>query len=835
MKFAKSLLKDIPIEKRDVVLDKIKGFATVLLQSKSLIDIPKGFWIRKVAGTDIYKFRVNSGDRVLFKYENIQGMDDILFIAFCNHDEQIHTAKNYKGISTIDMEIDKHEYEEDELDAKINEYIKNEVYSKLAEIKNNIIIEDEYISVAIEEQDIENIYLSQEQYDCLGGVNRPNIIFGCAGSGKTMVAIRKLIFNNEINIKTVYITCSTMIINKTREMYSKCSDNEDFISFYTLRQLCREITGLWQETIVDYQDFCRWVSLNGLLKEEDSIINIREAWVEINTVIKGSARGKSISMLSKDEYLNLEGTHFNIKQRKRIYNTASMYNHWLVNNNYYDDNDLAAKALQRINSNYRFDYVVYDEIQDLTSIQLLLVGTIANNVNNIMLLGDTNQSINIERFNLDYIKNLIYKSNSLLDERFILKNYRNGSETINWINEFKKLKNSKFRSMGKNFEQEEIPIKEGFKPRMFYSFKREEEFFHKIKDDANSIVIVADESDKARLKENGYDVGRIFTIEDVRGLDYNNIYCYNLLSGFNNIWHAIFSSESKCDDLYSVYFNMVYIAVTRAKNKLCFLEESPTMLDSHMKRHWDLINNEDIILNEIGLTKDYIKWIEEAVNLEKMEKYYQAAEAYKKAGRLSDADICLKAHERKLNYKNTEKFASYVLIESARLNNEILEQALNGLQDKYDLSIRGYIEIVVDFISGNGQRAITRYIEDSINNREIAGIIYNALDLDYIIKSRVAIKVCFYKKGSPVDTSSMGDESFRDLYITCKNGLVSIEDTYYERLRLSDTVNQDLNKQYLRLAGINSENEAFRLRNDAKYESKTPDEILDYIFNGTIN
>lgn len=55
MKFTKSLLKDIPIEKRDVVLDKIKEFETVLLRSKTLADIPKGFWIRKVAGTDIYK------------------------------------------------------------------------------------------------------------------------------------------------------------------------------------------------------------------------------------------------------------------------------------------------------------------------------------------------------------------------------------------------------------------------------------------------------------------------------------------------------------------------------------------------------------------------------------------------------------------------------------------------------------------------------------------------------------------------------------------------------------------------------------------------------------
>jgi hypothetical protein len=46
-------------------------------------------------------------------------------------------------------------------------------------------------------------------------------------------------------------------------MYFKLSDNAENICFYTLRELCRDITGLDQETVVDYLDFYNWMSTPG--------------------------------------------------------------------------------------------------------------------------------------------------------------------------------------------------------------------------------------------------------------------------------------------------------------------------------------------------------------------------------------------------------------------------------------------------------------------------------------------------------------------------------------------------------------------------------------------
>lgn len=834
MRITASLLNDIPIERRENVLNKIKVFESTLLESKCLTDIPKGFWIRRVVGTDIYKFRVNSGDRILFKYDKEDDKESILFIAYRNHDQQIRAAKNYKvSNSVINLEIDKQEYIEDEFDEKINEYIKNEVYTKFEELQRELVIEDEYIALSIEENIDDNMcFLSLEQYECLTVMNKPIIVFGGAGSGKTMIGIRRLIVNNDLKIKTIYITCSNMIVNKTKKMYSKFTDNNQYIFFFSFRDLCEKIIGFKEITVINYKEFSEWVYNNDIYDEEYYKISTREIWVEINSTIKGyvnEATNKNI--LSEIEYLESYNSQFDIKIRKLIYKIALKYNEWLRHNMYYDNNDLAAIALENLNDEYKFNYVVYDEFQELTNKQLFLIYSISNNVNNIMLLGDINQSINISRFNEEYIKDLIYKNNVVLDENIITKNYRNGSETIKWINEFKRIKNYKFKSKGKIFEQEEKAIKEGIKPRVCYEIAKEKEFFEIIDKNTSSIVVVPDEKDKEELIEKGYEIGRVFSIEDVRGLEYDNIYCYNVLSKFNNIWERVLSNN-KSDDIYSVYFNMVYIAVTRAKDKLCFLEKNNTKLDDIFKEYWSVVTDNNIILDEIRKDSNLDEWLEEAIKLEKMEKFYQAADAYKKAGKYTDANICLKAHERKINYNNSEKSASYVLIRGVVLNKNALDNILNEIKRQYGINIGEFITISVSYDDISGGRTVQKHIDENLSHMEIVDLIYSALDDEYISKTEVVLKTCFYKQGVLIDIERILGEGFMDFIVEFKSGTIKIQKAYLDKLRLKEQVLDVIGSEYTSKLGLNPNNQAMRLRYDNKYNTKTPNEILDFIFKG---
>lgn len=756
-KFYKKLTNEKNKRKRDLIINKMKSFEAILLESKSKSDIPKAIWIRKIMGTEIYKFRVNSGDRILFQYAEVEDENKILFIDFCNHDSQIRTAKNQGlNISFVGFEIDdRHEYEEDELDKEIDEEINNEIFERLEVLKQNSVIEDEYISVSIEDDHME--FLSLEQYECISNRNKqPSLIFGCAGSGKTVIAIRKLILNHEENLKSIYITCSNMIVDRAKDIYYRFLENDTNASFYTLRDLCFQIIGFKSPIVIEYKDFYQWFLNYALVKEYKDKVDIREIWVEIFSLIKGTSGKKQNSkelegIISEDEYYNCKESHYDLKNRKIIYRIARIYQYWLKNNRYYDDNDLAELALRKISSEHKYDYVIYDEIQDLTERQIALIYSIARNKNNIMLIGDINQTLNISKLNLDSAKNMAYEYNSKFYEKFIIKNYRNGSKTINLINALKQLEFSKFRSIGKIFEQQEEHVKEGLKPSMIYNVKMKVNFLSSVEDNVNSIIIVPDEIDKKELSDMGYELGRVFSVDSVRGLEYENIYCYNILSKFNNIWDKILSNNSKLEDIYKIYFNMVYIAITRAKNKVIFIEKTIPVLDTVLSEYWNKINfannmtsntsNSNLLYNGfIGsfkvnksaylnmdesisklfegiklesrynfddmdldlnrknkslkqddfkkefwesqnsiadnidaeivrklekirserlkkakadrISKEASEWGEEAEKLEKTENYYQAAYAYKKAGRKSDEERCIqKIHARNINFK----------------------------------------------------------------------------------------------------------------------------------------------------------------------------------------
>lgn len=65
-KFYKKLVNERDKRKREFIVNKMKSFEIILLKSKLKLDILKVIWIRRIVGMNIYKFRVNSGDRILF-------------------------------------------------------------------------------------------------------------------------------------------------------------------------------------------------------------------------------------------------------------------------------------------------------------------------------------------------------------------------------------------------------------------------------------------------------------------------------------------------------------------------------------------------------------------------------------------------------------------------------------------------------------------------------------------------------------------------------------------------------------------------------------------------
>lgn len=90
-------------------------------------EIPKGFWIRRVKNTNIFKFRINSGDRCLFTYERF--LDDtrhtnrVVFIEFVEHDKQIVHANRISNIDICSLE-----YQDDDVEDSIDKTLTEKYY-----------------------------------------------------------------------------------------------------------------------------------------------------------------------------------------------------------------------------------------------------------------------------------------------------------------------------------------------------------------------------------------------------------------------------------------------------------------------------------------------------------------------------------------------------------------------------------------------------------------------------------------------------------------------------------------------------------------------------------
>lgn len=839
MKISPKLLKEIPQGKKSFILEKIEGFEKVLLENKPLKDIPKGYWIRNVKGTNIYKFRVNSGDRILFRYENIDGKDNIVFLNYCSHDKQIRVARTInEDINIIDLKINKDEYIEDDFDKEIEEYIKSEEYAWLDKIKENII-EDEYISLSIDEDNLKDMnYLSLEQYDCLKNVNKPTFVLGCAGSGKTMIAKQKIIMNNTNSINTAYVTCSNLLVEKIKTMCVELGiKNTDNIKYYTLRDLCLEILSIDKDKIIiEYDDFINWVTLNRKLKDID--LNPREVWVEINSKIKGSTYGHVLNnMISEKEYLQLNSQSYDIKIKKSIYKIAFSYQNWLITHNYLDDNDLAYMIVEYSKHNKidKFDYIIYDEVQELSQRQLMIFPLLVSKLNNLMILGDLNQSINIDKFDIPYLKNIIYENKAKLDEKFIFKNYRNGEGIINWLNELHKIKNSRFKSVGKILEQGEEAIKEGVIPNILHNIKESRKIFDKVDKSSKSVIIVLDKFEREQLEKSGYRVGRVFTIDEIRGLEYDNVYCYDFMSSFSRIWDFIIKENTKHDSIYAIYFNIIYIATTRAKKQLCFIESEKTELEKRMSCYLNEVKNIETSTKDIYETKDVNEWILEARKLEEMGKYFQAAESYKKANKFSDANICMLAENRKISYENMENFSTFISIMSDNISGEIdtikINHVLDLIFEIYNVKIWGIIITNLMYNDVSGGSSIQDYFDANTSNLQISKKISENLNKSYVYKQKIILKVCFYKDNMPIDISTVLGENLYDIQANFLNNKLHIIPYFDKDQRLLDDFMNKHTEDHYKNIGLDT-NKMYidKMRNKNKYDKLTSQDMLDSIF-----
>lgn len=534
------------------------------------------------------------------------------------------------------------------------EVILNHEYEKSKFLRGAVVDESKFIPVS-SEKDIDNkqpmVYCNPKQKSLplldkfisfdeaqneIYQLPLPLIIIGSAGSGKTPLSLEKL---KTLSGNIAYISLSPYLVENAQNIYFKYHyDNPhqeiDFLSFREYMESLKKPEG--KELI--FKPFEQWYLRhfpNAKIKEPFRLFE------EMKGVLTGSVVHNA--HLSKEEYLNLgvKQSIFSREQREEVYPIFEKYLVFLKQEGYYDMNLLSFEYLSKVKQQY--DYVVVDEVQDMTTIQLKLLLSSLKIPGNFLLSGDANQIVHPNFFSWSKIKTLFYKDKQADYNiyRILTTNYRNSQWITELSNKLLLIKNARFGSIDKEstyWVDTKSPVK-GEVNLLADKDKPKKELNDKTQQSTKFAVLVMNNQDKQEAKKY-FKTPLIFSIQEAKGLEYENIILYNFVSAyqkeFNEIIRGVDESafeielrymrasnkEDKDLEVYKFFINSLYVAFTRAVKNLYLIEKEPN------HRLFNLLKlqtgSEQIKIEaQKSNTED---WLAEAHRLELQGKYEQAQE-----------------------------------------------------------------------------------------------------------------------------------------------------------------------------------------------------------------
>lgn len=414
----------------------------------------------------------------------------------------------------------------------------------------------------------------------------PCIIIGSAGSGKTALTLEKV---KILPGKILYTTLSAYLVENASNLYSSfdyenTKQEVEFLSFFEYLSTIDVPKG----KEVDFCGFDQWISR---YRQSHKIKDSYKLFEEFKGVLTGSMIDKAYLSLNDYTTLGVKQSIFPVAERALIYDLFSKYLEWLKEGTYFDGNILSYNLLPKIVPQY--DYVIVDEVQDITNIQLMLILRSLILPQNFVLCGDSNQIVHPNFFSWSQIKTLFYKQDLKGDIiRILATNYRNTPEVTRIANQLLLIKNARFGSIDK---ESTYLVKPNSKHSGEVEFlennpKIKAELNAKTKRSTKFAVLVLRNEDKA-LAKTFFNTPLLFSTQEAKGLEYENIILFNAISGYDREFRELTNGVTQEDlkeenlkysrgkdktdkslDEYKFYVNSLYVGITRAVKNLYVIE-----------------------------------------------------------------------------------------------------------------------------------------------------------------------------------------------------------------------------------------------------------------------
>ncbi|MFM7506101.1 MAG: AAA family ATPase [Rubrivivax sp.] len=429
----------------------------------------------------------------------------------------------------------------------------------------------------------------------------PLVLIGSAGSGKTAVTLARL---REAEGRVLYVTLSAYLAQSARALHAahgfeNPKQEVDFLSYRELLETLRVPPG----REVTLPAFASWCARHRQTLRLLGDIDPQALFEEFRGVIGAQPGGP----LSLADYLAL-GTRQSLlpaTQRELAHGLFQRYRNWLVEANLYDSNLVAEawRAEIAVPSGPVYDFIVIDEVQDLTPVQLALVLALLKAPGQFILCGDSHQIVHPNFFSWAALKNLFWQGlagdaaeRSLSQPLQVLQaNFRNTRAVTDLANRLLKIKQVRFGSVDResNFLVRSTAPEAGSVVLVAAKDAAVQALDAATRQSAQHAVIVLRDDDKPAARAR-FRTPLVFSVHEAKGLEYPHVVLLDIVSGQRQAYAEVCEGVQPADleadeldyrrakdkadkslELYKFYVNALYVAMTRAVQTLTLVESDP--------------------------------------------------------------------------------------------------------------------------------------------------------------------------------------------------------------------------------------------------------------------
>ncbi len=471
-------------------------------------------------------------------------------------------------------------------------------------------------------------------------LNPPIIVIGSAGSGKTALTLEKM--KHAVG-DILYVTHSPYLVRNSRSLYlGEHYDNaHQEVDFFSMRELLESIR-IPAGREAGFADFMRWFRQGSKPRALNDPYKLFEEFKGVLTGTMGED-----ACLSREDYqsLGVRQSIFADEERDAVYDLFTSWLRYMEHEQLYDSNMICHDYALEAEACY--DFVVVDEVQDITAVQLNLILKLLRQPGEFIICGDSNQIVHPNFFSWSRVKSFFYQQHGAVSQARDLisvlnTNYRNSPEVTEIANRLLKIKNARFGSIDKesNYLVRSNAHHEGNISFLQDQPRIRQEIENKTCNSTRFAVIVMNDQQKEEARKH-FSTPLIFSVQEAKGLEYENIILYNFIASDPKRFAAIAEGVEESDlhveeltfarvkdkrdkslEIYKFHINAFYVAITRAIRNLYIIAVDP----EHPLLQLMGLHDAQDSLELAEQTSCFEDWREEAHKLELQGKQNQADE-----------------------------------------------------------------------------------------------------------------------------------------------------------------------------------------------------------------